>query len=48
MVQHAGADDLIERLTQLADVFDRKPAEVEILQFVFSLKVAACGRGSLR
>ena len=40
MVQHAGADDLVEDLSETPDVFDRKPAEIEVPEAVFSLKIA--------
>src|SRR5215472_14517751 len=40
MVEHACADDLVERSAELPDLFDRKPMEIEVAQAVFSLKVA--------
>jgi hypothetical protein len=40
MVQHAGADDLIEGLAETPNVFDREPMECEVSQTVLSLKIA--------
>ena len=36
MVQHAGADDLVEDLSETANVFDRKPVEIEVPEAVFA------------
>jgi hypothetical protein len=47
MVQHAGADDLVEDLSETADVFDRKPVEIEVPEAVFSLKFARLRLASL-
>ena len=41
MVQHAGADNLIEGLAETPNVFDREPMEIEVSQTVFSLKIAS-------
>src|SRR5271154_5356823 len=40
MVQNAGADDLVEDLSETSDVFDRKPVEIEVPDAVFPLKLA--------
>ena len=40
MVEHAGADNLVERLAELLDLLDREPTEVEISKAVLSLKLA--------
>ena len=44
MVQYAGADDLIEDLSETPDVLDREPAKIEVPEFIFSLKIAAVAR----
>ena len=48
MMQHPGADDLIEARPQLAYALDRKLADLEIVQVVFSLEFlgAAHARGA--
>ena len=38
MVQHAGADDLVERRSQLADALDRQLVDLEIVELVFALE----------
>jgi hypothetical protein len=40
MVEHACANDLVERLAKLADALDRKPVELQISYVVFVLKIA--------
>lgn len=40
VMEHARTDDLIENLAELPDLFDRQPMEIEVLQAVFSLKIA--------
>ena len=47
MVQHAGADDLVEDLSETPYVFDRKPAEIEVPEVVFSLKIAGVAEAGL-
>ena len=39
MVEHAGADDLIEASPKLPDLFDRESMEIEVSQAVLSLKI---------
>ena len=45
MVQHASADDLIERLAELPDLLNGKLVEIKIPQAVFTLQTLACGAG---
>src|SRR5271166_3572008 len=40
MVQHAGADNLIENLSEAPDLFDCEPVEIEVSESIFSLKIA--------
>jgi hypothetical protein len=40
MVEHAGADDLVECPAELPDLVDREAMQIEVSQAVFLLKVA--------
>ncbi len=40
MVEHAGADDLIECSVQLLDLMDRELIDIEVLQAIFALQLA--------
>src|SRR5271157_2875869 len=58
MMEHARADDLVEFASELPDLLDRESMEIEVLQAIFSLKIARiaqagfadvdCGHTSLR
>jgi len=37
VVQHAGADDLLEHPAELPDLLDSEPMEIEVSQAVFAL-----------
>src|SRR5271169_5591927 len=39
-MEHSRTDDLIEHPAEIPDLFDRQPMELEVLQPVFSLKIA--------
>src|SRR5208282_1152961 len=47
MVEHAGTDDLVEHLPKLLDLLDREPMESEVLQAIFSLKIARVAQAGL-
>ena len=47
VMEHAGADDLVELLAELSDVFDRQPMEFQIAQFVFALQLARVAEARL-
>ena len=47
MVGHAGADDLVEHLAELADPLDREPMEIEVSQAVFPLEIARMAQAGL-
>src|SRR5205823_10660182 len=47
MVEHAGADDLVEYVTQLADPLDSEPMEIEISQSILLLKIARVSQARL-
>src|SRR5690349_12345421 len=47
MVEHAGADDLVECLAELPDPLDREPMEIEISQSIFSLQIARVAQAGL-
>ena len=47
MVEHAGADDLIEASPKLPDLFDGEPMEIEVSQAVLSLKIARVAQARL-
>src|SRR5271167_1428822 len=47
MVEHAGADDLVEQLAEFPDLLDRHPMKIEVLQAIFSLKIARVAQAGL-
>ena len=48
MVEHAGADDLVEGLAELPDLLDREPMQIEVSQADIFAEDRACGAGSSR
>ena len=44
MVEHAGANDLVECLAELSDLLDSEPMEIEISQSIFLLKIASAAQ----
>ena len=48
VVEHAGADDLVEHLAELPDLLDREPMEIEISQADIFAEDRACSAGSSR
>ena len=48
VVEHAGADDLVEHPAELPDLLDREPMEIEVSQADIFAEDRACSAGWFR